>query len=149
MIFPALLRQSDKGFGNLMIVKFEIIYQELLKQDNIVYLDGDITIKKNISEYLYNFSKESDIVFQKNDLRPSKPDLINVCAGFMYIKSNQKPKIFLKLVKNYKENLIGIKLMIKHILIKIKINLTTLCYHLMIFQTVLIIINIVQNLIHI
>ena len=54
-----------------MIVKFEIIYQELLKQDNIVYLDGDITIK-NISEYLYNFSKESDIVFQKNDLRPSK-----------------------------------------------------------------------------
>ena len=47
-----------------MIVKFEIIYQELLKQDNIVYLDGDITIKKNISEYLYNFSKESDMFFK-------------------------------------------------------------------------------------
>ena len=81
-----------------MIVKFEIIYQELLKQDNIVYLDGDITIKKNISEYLYNFSKESDIVFQ-NDLRPSKPDLINVCTGFMYIKSNQKTQDFFKTSK--------------------------------------------------
>ena len=84
-----------------MIVKFEIIYQELLKQDNIVYLDGDITIKKNISEYLYNFSKESDIVFQ-NDLRPSKPDLINVWQG-LYIKSNQKTQDFLKLVKIIKK----------------------------------------------
>ncbi len=91
----SLLKQSDKEFGNLMTVKFEIIHQELLKENPIVYIDGDITIKKNISEYLYNFSKESDIIFQ-NDLRPSKPDLINVCAGFMYIKPNQKTRDFFK-----------------------------------------------------
>ena len=56
---------------------------------------GSSLVTKNISEYLYNFSKESDIIFQ-NDLRPSKPDLINVCAGFMYIKPNQTTRDFFK-----------------------------------------------------
>ena len=67
-----------------MIVKFNLIYLELLKNHNVLYLDGDIVIKKNITEYLDTYSNESEIIFQ-NDLRPSKPDLINVCAGFMYI----------------------------------------------------------------
>ena len=78
-----------------MIVKFELIYRELLENENVVYLDGDITLKKNITEYLYNFSKQSEIIFQ-NDLRPSKPNLINVCAGFMYIKSSKKTINFFK-----------------------------------------------------
>tara|TARA_Y100000741_G_scaffold125140_1_gene94324 strand:+ start:7127 stop:7831 length:705 start_codon:yes stop_codon:yes gene_type:complete len=90
-----LLQQTDEGFGNLMIVKFELIYRELLENENVVYLDGDITLKKNITEYLYNFSKQSEIIFQ-NDLRPSKPNLINVCAGFMYIKSSKKTINFFK-----------------------------------------------------
>ena len=94
-----LIHQSDKNFGNLMLVKFELIYKELLENENLVYLDGDITIKKNITEYLFNFSKDSEIIFQ-NDLRPSKPNLVNVCAGFMYIKSNEKTKDFFKPKKN-------------------------------------------------
>tara|TARA_B100000282_G_C31656051_1_gene455329 strand:+ start:86 stop:775 length:690 start_codon:yes stop_codon:yes gene_type:complete len=94
--FPeTLLKQSDKNFGNLMIVKFNLIYLELLKNDNVLYLDGDIVIKKNITEYLDTYSNESEIIFQ-NDLRPSKPDLINVCAGFMYITSNENTKKFFK-----------------------------------------------------
>lgn len=90
-----LLKQSDKNFGNLMIVKFNLIYLELLRHSNVLYLDGDIVIKKNFLEYLSSFSKSSEIVFQ-NDLRPSKPNLINVCAGFMYIKSNENTKKFFK-----------------------------------------------------
>jgi len=94
--FPeTLLKQSDKNFGNLMIVKFNLIYLELLKNHNVLYLDGDIVIKKNITEYLDTYSNESEIIFQ-NDLRPSKPDLINVCAGFMYITSNENTKKFFK-----------------------------------------------------
>ena len=94
--FPeTLLKQSDKNFGNLMIVKFNLIYLELLKNHNVLYLDGDIVIKKNITEYLDTYSNESEIIFQ-NDLRPSKPDLINVCAGFMYITSNENTKNFFK-----------------------------------------------------
>ena len=64
----------------------------------------------------------------------------------MYIKSNQKTQDFLKL-KNYKENLIGINHDQAYIN-KNKINLTAMLLP-MIFQTLLIIINIVQNLIHI
>ena len=89
------LKQSDKDFGNLMLVKFELIYKELIRSDNVVYVDGDIVFKKNVSSYLFNYSPKSEIVFQ-DDLRPSKPDLINVCAGFMYIKSNQKTIDFFK-----------------------------------------------------
>ena len=44
--------------------------------------------------YLLSKSKNKDIVFQ-NDKRPSKPNLINMCAGFMFIKSSKKRKNFL------------------------------------------------------
>lgn len=89
------LSQSDEKFGNLMIVKFELIYKELLEKDNVVYVDGDIVFKKNFSSYLTNYAPDLDIVFQ-DDLRPSKPDLENVCAGFMYIKSNDTTLNFFK-----------------------------------------------------
>lgn len=87
--------QSDKNFGNLMIVKFELIYKELLENDNVVYIDGDIVFKKNFLSYLLKFGIDVDIVFQ-DDLRPSKPDLENLCAGFMYIKSNDRTIGFFK-----------------------------------------------------
>lgn len=89
------LSQSDKNFGNLMIVKFELIYKELLENENVLYIDGDIVFKKNLSSYLLNYSPNVDIVFQ-DDLRPSKPDLENLCAGFMYIKSNKTTVDFFK-----------------------------------------------------
>ena len=89
------LSQTDKNFGNLMFVKFELIYKELLEHDNVVYVDGDIVFKKDFSSYLMNYAPDVDIVFQ-DDLRPSKPDLENVCAGFMYIKSNENTKNFFK-----------------------------------------------------
>ena len=87
-----------------MLVKFELIYKELLENDNVVYVDGDIVFKKQFKEYLSKFSSTSDIVFQ-NDLRPSKPNREWVCAGFMYIKSNETTVKFFeptkKLVKKF------------------------------------------------
>ena len=65
--------QADENFGNLMLVKFELIYRELLKNENVIYVDGDIVFKKDFRDYLVSYSPQSDIVFQ-NDLRPSKPN---------------------------------------------------------------------------
>ena len=90
--------QADENFGNLMLVKFELIYRELLKNDNVVYVDGDIVFKKDFVNDLSKFSPNVDIVFQ-NDLRPSKPNREWVCAGFMYIKSNETTQEFFKPTK--------------------------------------------------
>jgi len=90
--------QADENFGNLMLVKFELIYRELLKNENVIYVDGDIVFKKDFRDYLVNYSTQSDIVFQ-NDLRPSKPNREWVCAGFMYIKSNKTTIDFFKPTK--------------------------------------------------
>ena len=89
------LSQADENFGNLMLVKFELIYKELLINDNVVYVDGDIVFKRDFRKYLLGFSPSSEIVFQ-NDLRPSKPNREWVCAGFMYIQSNEKTKEFFR-----------------------------------------------------
>ena len=89
----SLLIQNSPNFGDLMFKKFEIIYQSLLEFENVLYIDGDIVIKKDFMKQLtFNF-KYKDIVFQ-NDKRPSKPNDINLCAGFMLIKSNKKMKKF-------------------------------------------------------
>ena len=92
------LSQADENFGNLMLVKFELIYQELLNNENVFYVDGDIVFKQDFEDYILNYSPDSDIVFQ-NDLRPSKPNREWVCAGFMYIKSNDITKEFFKPTK--------------------------------------------------
>ena len=85
--------QKSEGFGNLMIVKFEIIYKSLNEFDYVLYIDGDIVVRDNIMNYLLSKSKNKDIVFL-NDKRPSKPNLINMCAGFMFIKSSKKTQKF-------------------------------------------------------
>ena len=43
------LKQNDDEFGKLMLKKFEIIYDSLIKNDLTLYIDGDIVIKKNFS----------------------------------------------------------------------------------------------------
>jgi hypothetical protein len=81
--------QNSENFGYLMMAKFEIIYDQLQSNEYVLYVDGDIVIKKDIMNYLFSVKKNYDIIFQ-NDKRPSKPNLINLCAGFMFIKSNKK-----------------------------------------------------------
>ncbi len=87
--FEDFMDQKNENFGNLMLKKFECIYDSILKNQYVLYIDSDITIKNNISKYLVNKIKNNDFVFQ-NDKNPKKPNQINVCAGFMFIKSNKK-----------------------------------------------------------
>tara|TARA_B100001250_G_scaffold13960_1_gene12222 strand:- start:40051 stop:40758 length:708 start_codon:yes stop_codon:yes gene_type:complete len=79
----------SKDFGYMMLYKFEMIYKSLLENEYVLYIDGDIVIKKNIIEYLLNEIGHKDMLIQ-NDHNPDKPNTINLCAGFMFIKSNKK-----------------------------------------------------------
>ena len=88
-----LLKQNSEKFGNLMYKKFEIIFKGLNEFENVLYVDGDIVLKKQFIKQITTNFKFKDIVFQ-NDKRPSKPNDINLCAGFMLIKSNKKMKKF-------------------------------------------------------
>tara|TARA_A100001015_G_scaffold306786_1_gene401609 strand:- start:2250 stop:2948 length:699 start_codon:yes stop_codon:yes gene_type:complete len=81
--------QKNSDFGELMLKKFECIFDSLNKYEYVLYLDSDIVIKRNIREYLINMIGRKDILFQ-NDKNPKKPNQINLCAGFMMIKSNKK-----------------------------------------------------------
>tara|TARA_B100001057_G_C22590545_1_gene848802 strand:+ start:143 stop:850 length:708 start_codon:yes stop_codon:yes gene_type:complete len=103
-----LMKQNDSDFGELMLKKFFIIHKNLLEDTNVLYVDGDIVLKKDFTKYFESLLLKNDIVFQ-NDKRPSKPNQINVCAGFMLIKSNKKmikffdpEKIPIKKIVNYK-----------------------------------------------
>ncbi len=84
-----LLPYGSEKFAEVMMQKLNIIHTSLTENEFILYLDGDIVIKRDISNYLMKNIKGNEILFQ-NDLRPSKPNLINVCAGFMFIRSNKK-----------------------------------------------------------
>lgn len=86
--FNQFLDQKSKKFGELMIKKFECIHMSLLENENVLYIDGDIVIKKNIKDYLMRNMSNLDILFQ-NDKNPNKPNQINLCAGFMLIRSNK------------------------------------------------------------
>ena len=87
--FSEFMDQKDSRFGELMIKKFDCIHRSLLENKNVLYIDGDIVIKKDIKQYLLNNMKNLDILFQ-NDKNPKKPNQENLCAGFMLIKSNKK-----------------------------------------------------------
>ena len=84
-------KAGNSVFGELMVSKFESIYDALLKNDYVLYIDGDIVIKENILEYLENEIEDNDFLFQLDysNKRSTQDDL---CAGFMMIKSNNKTK---------------------------------------------------------
>lgn len=83
------LRQDSKNFGEYMVVKLNMIHSYLTKFEYVLYLDGDIVIKDQITDYLSKMIGSLDLLIQ-NDQNPKKPNLEYLCAGFMLIKSNKK-----------------------------------------------------------
>ena len=41
------LKQNSKDFGAYMIQKLKIIHSALLENESVIYMDGDIVVKKN------------------------------------------------------------------------------------------------------
>ena len=82
------LKQDSKDFGIYMIQKLKIIYKSLLNYENVIYMDGDIVVKKNFIQYFRENEKNYDLLIQ-NDKNPEKPEIEYLCAGFMNIRSNR------------------------------------------------------------
>lgn len=83
------LKQDSADFGIYMLQKLKIIHQSLHEYKNVIYLDGDIVIKKNFLDNLEKIDETYDLIIQ-NDKNPKKPQIEYLCAGFMKIKSNNK-----------------------------------------------------------
>lgn len=80
------------NWGTIMSQKYVIIYENLLKYDYVCYTDGDIVFEdKNFMKYMLDNIKDNDLIAQ--DDRPGG----NICAGFMFIKSNDKTKHYFNL----------------------------------------------------
>ena len=80
---------GNEDFGLIMIKKFEAIYNSLTENKLVLYIDGDVVIKKDITDYLCNKIGANDFLFQL-DYNPKKTEQNDLCAGFMMIKSQEE-----------------------------------------------------------
>ncbi len=86
-------------WSNVVFYKFEIIYNNLLNNEFVCITDGDIVYENNqIFGYLLNNIEDNDLLIQSEGICIS-----DVCSGFMFIKSNEKTKLFFN-PKNIENN---------------------------------------------
>jgi hypothetical protein len=73
------------NWANITYYKFEIIYENLLKNEYVCFTDGDIVYENNsFFDYLLTNIGENDMLIQSEGI-----DTLDVCSGFMFIKSNE------------------------------------------------------------
>ena len=85
--------RSGEEWAKIMFQKFRIIHRELLKNDFVLFTDGDIIFKdKRFLKDLINRIGDNDLLIQ-NDKQDDNDDG-ELCAGFQFIKSNEKTKNF-------------------------------------------------------
>lgn len=80
--------EGKKLWSTITFQKIVVIYEELKNNKDCIFIDGDIVIIKNPSEYLNNNIKDNDILIQNDEC--DNNDKNKACSGFMYIKSNIK-----------------------------------------------------------
>lgn len=83
---------AGSSFGRLMLKKFEAIHNSLLNDKYLLYLDGDVVVKSNFSNYLLENIKDNDFLFQL-DYNPKKEIQTEACAGFMFLKSTNETRL--------------------------------------------------------
>jgi hypothetical protein len=89
-------------WSNITYYKFEIIYSNLLNNDYVCITDGDIVYENNqVFDYLLNNIEDNDLLIQSEGIYH-----LDLCSGFMFIKSNDKTiSIFNpENVKKYRNN---------------------------------------------
>lgn len=85
-----IFRQGD--WGKVVVQKFNAIYQELIKGNDVLFSDGDIVwLDKRFQRDIQNRIDDNDIIFQ-NDHQDDRDDG-ELCSGIMFIKSNERNKI--------------------------------------------------------
>ncbi len=72
------------------VTKYKIIAinYELVKGNDVVFIDGDIVINEPFIEYLYNNINDDDILIQSDNADKGGKDCM--CTGFFLMKSNSK-----------------------------------------------------------
>ena len=85
--------RTGEEWAKIMFQKFRIIHRELLKNDFVLFTDGDIIFRdKRFIQDLINRIDDYDVLFQ-NDKQNDSDDG-ELCAGFQFIKSNKKTRDF-------------------------------------------------------
>ena len=81
--------RSGGQWTKIVYQKFRIIHRELLKNDFVLFTDGDIVFKdKRFLKDLINRIDDNDLLIQ-NDKQDDNDDS-ELCTGFQFIKSNKK-----------------------------------------------------------
>ena len=84
-----VFREGD--WNKVVVQKFNIIYKELMKGENVLFSDGDIVwLDSRFQRDIKNRLDDNDILFQ-NDHQDDNDDG-QLCSGIMYIKCNDKNK---------------------------------------------------------
>jgi len=83
---------NTKGYDKICFLKLELIYSILSLNKNILLIDGDIVFLKNpLSDIIYwNEEKYIDVHIQNDSTE--NINTINLCTGYMLIKSTEKMK---------------------------------------------------------
>lgn len=98
---------NEKGYDKICYIKFLTIYKIIELGYNAFYTDGDIFFNKNPFEYILKLKNiDGDIWIQNDSLTDN--DYSNVCAGFMYVRSNDITKKYFECesaesIKKYNE----------------------------------------------
>jgi len=77
-------------FNKIMFLKLSIIYLNLKQFQKVLFIDGDIFVKKDFFNYLNEYSDNFDILAQLDNDANSDSPIKTLCAGFMLIKSSKK-----------------------------------------------------------
>jgi hypothetical protein len=79
-------------FNKIMFIKLSIIYLNLKKFEEVIFIDGDIFVREDFfSDLEKEKEKEKiDIIAQLDNDANSGSQVKTLCAGFMLIKSNKK-----------------------------------------------------------
>ena len=88
----SFIEYRTKGWEEVVINKFKIIYKELLSNRYVCFTDGDIVYEnKECIKFCLDNIGNNDMIAQReyNEL-DSSPN--NICSGFMLIKSNRKTR---------------------------------------------------------
>jgi hypothetical protein len=98
---------GTESFSRCCYIKLMIFYKIIMMNYNVFYIDGDIFFMKNPIEELIKLKEESDDLWIQNDSLEDN-NYSNVCAGFLYIKSNDITKKYFNIntsecINNYNE----------------------------------------------
>lgn len=93
--FKHMPKFRDENWNKVVINKFNIIFDNLLTSEYVLFTDGDIVYEKNgfVEFCLDKIQKDgADILIQNDGDHDSSRN--NLCTGFMFIKSNETTRNF-------------------------------------------------------